>query len=165
LFLSTGIVLATPLSTVPVPYLCRSFTVVSELPVKLFVDVHGIELLILTIRVNPDFHGGLNFAGYRSGFGSALFWDAGSGSAVERLLTVEAQNGILEGFQTQWSPIRITLMRSRIRIRIKVMRIRNPGFVNTIISGPLQSLFFLQCCGPGSGIRCLFGPWIRIRDG
>jgi hypothetical protein len=134
------------------------FTVVSELPVKLFVDVHGIELLILTIRVNPDFHGGLNFAGYRSGFGSALFWDAGSGSAVERLLTVEAQNGILEGFQTQWSPIRITLIRSRIRIRIKVMRIRNPGLVNTIISGPLQSLFFSSVADPDPGPGAFLAP-------
>jgi hypothetical protein len=36
---------------------------------------------------------------------------------------MEPQKGALED---QWLHIRITLMRSRIRIRIKVMRIRNP---------------------------------------
>jgi len=33
---------------------------------------------------------------------------------------VEAQNGAVEGLLTQWSQIRITLVRSRLRIRIKV---------------------------------------------
>jgi hypothetical protein len=24
--------------------------------------------------------------------------------------------------------------------------------------------YLFQCCGSGSGIRCLFDPWTRIRD-
>jgi hypothetical protein len=29
---------------------------------------------------------------------------------------------------------------------------------------PGEQVTFSQCCGSGSGIRCLFDPWFRIRD-
>jgi hypothetical protein len=31
----------------------------------------------------------------------------------------------------------------------------------TKVSGDVQCRTIYQCCGSGSGIRCLFDPWIR----
>jgi hypothetical protein len=51
-------------------------------------------------------------------------------------------------------------VKGRIGIRIKVKRrnrIRNIGT-------NFKSTTYAQCCGSGSGIRCLLDPWTRIRD-
>jgi hypothetical protein len=30
-----------------------------------------------------------------------------------------------------------------------------------VLCGPVHNIASMQCCGSGSGIRCLFDPWIR----
>ncbi len=47
--------------------------------------------------------------------------------------------------------MRILVFQSMIFIFLKFSRVN-------VLHNSLK-----QCCGPGSGIRCLFDPWIRIR--
>jgi len=88
---------------------------------------------------------------------------------------MEAENGALEGLVDQWSQIHVTLMMSRIRIRIEVMRIRKPVLYSYIWDETavgkkrpklkkkfLQNLQFIY---PGFRIRINFSCWIRIQEG
>jgi hypothetical protein len=61
-------------------------------------------------------------------------------------------------------------MRRRIRIRIKAIRIRNPGILNMIIYGPFQSLFFSSVANPDPGSGAFLWPldpdpgWVKSQD-